>query len=83
MHKTWILLVLLFLLAIIQLYQPVCAGISCSKDYFGNTTCVGTGEDSGYFGHGETDYFGNDRYEDNRGNQVDCQTDYFGNYSCN
>lgn len=80
--KVWVLLVLLLGLILIQIYTPVCAGISCNTDMFGNLTCVGTGEDSGYQAHGETDMFGNHRYEDNQGNVLDCSSDMFGNTNC-
>jgi uncharacterized protein YraI len=58
------------------------AGLRCSTDYFGNQTCYGTGQDSGYTQRRSTDYFGNDTYRDNRGNTTRCSTDYFGNYNC-
>ena len=59
------------------------AGVRCSTDYFGNQTCYGTGNDSGYRSQGSTDYFGNQTWTDNKGNRTRCTTDYFGNTNCN
>ena len=59
------------------------AGLNCSTDYFGNTTCYGTGEDSGYSSTTSEDYFGNTTTRDNSGNTTTCSTDYFGNVTCN
>ena len=58
------------------------AGVRCSKDYFGNVTCYGTGQDSGYSSRTTEDYFGNTTTRDNRGNTVRCRKDYFGNVTC-
>jgi len=58
------------------------AGMRCSKDYFGNVTCRGTGQDSGYSSRTTEDYFGNTTTRDNRGNTVRCRKDYFGNVTC-
>ena len=59
------------------------AGMTCRTDYFGNVTCTGTGTDSGWSTRGTQDYFGNETWNDNRGNTQRCSTDYFGNYTCN
>ena len=59
------------------------AGQRCSKDYFGNVNCVGTGSDSGYSSRTNKDYFGNTTTRDNRGNTTRCSKDYFGNLNCN
>jgi len=32
---------------------------------------------------GRTDYFGNTRWSDDRGNSTTCRTDYFGTTRCN
>ena len=58
------------------------AGQRCSKDYFGNVNCYGTGSDSGYNSRTTTDYFGNTTTTDNRGNTMRCSKDYFGNLNC-
>lgn len=59
------------------------SGTSCSYDYFGNYNCYGTGSNHEYSSTTTTDYFGNDHYQDNRGNTATCYTDYFNNYICN
>ncbi|MDB4234165.1 hypothetical protein N9852_03030 [Alphaproteobacteria bacterium] len=59
------------------------SGQSCNYDYFGNYVCTGTGSDYGYRSETKKDYFGNDKFSDNRGNNMTCKTDYFGNYVCN
>ena len=59
------------------------AGQSCKYDYFGNWVCTGTGNNYGFRSETKKDYFGNDVYRDNRGNNFTCKTDYFGNYVCN
>ena len=59
------------------------AGMRCSTDYFGNTTCTGTGSSSGYNTRSSTDYFGNTTIRDNYGNSMRCSRDYFGNVNCN
>jgi hypothetical protein len=59
------------------------AGQSCSKDFFGNINCVGTGQDRGYRSTiGKRDFFGNTRIQDNRGNSQTCSKDFFGNINC-
>ena len=59
------------------------AGMTCREDYFGNTTCTGTGNDAGYDYNIRKDYFDNHHYYDNKGNTMTCRTDFFGNYNCN
>jgi hypothetical protein len=59
------------------------AGQKCTKDYFGNYTCYGTGQDYGYRSSEQKDYFGNSTWTDNKGNRTKCTYDYLGNYSCN
>jgi len=68
--------------AIMLTAQVANAGMRCSKDYFGNVTCYGTGEDSGYSSRTTEDYFGNTTTRDNRGNTTRCRKDYFGNVTC-
>ena len=59
------------------------AGMRCSKDYWGNVTCTGTGQDSGYSSTTTEDYWGNQTTRDNRGNTTTCSRDYWGNVTCN
>jgi hypothetical protein len=75
--------VLFMSMSLILFASAANAGMRCSTDYWGNQTCYGTGQDSGYQQRRSTDYFGNDTYRDNRGNTMRCSTDYFGNYTCN
>ena len=76
-----------WMLAVIVILGVSCfdanAGVTCSTDYFGNTTCRGNGADSGWSSRGSKDYFGNETWRDNSGNTTTCHTDYFGNYVCN
>jgi len=58
-------------------------GTSCSMDFYGNYNCFGTGQDSGYNSSTKRDFYGNDNYSDNYGNQISCSTDFYGNYNCN
>ena len=58
------------------------AGVRCSKDYFGNLTCYGTGSDTGYRSSTTKDHFGNTTTRDNQGNTTRCSKDYFGNITC-
>ena len=59
------------------------AGVRCTTDAWGNTTCYGTGDNSGYSSRTTTDAWGNTNTTDNRGNRVRCTTDAWGNVTCN
>lgn len=74
----------LFLISSIVLFSfSASAGLRCSKDYWGNITCTGTGKDSGYSSTTTEDYWGNQTTRDNRGNTTTCSKDYWGNVTCN
>lgn len=73
----------LFLLsALIAFALPANAGVQCSTDAWGNTTCYGTNNDSGYSSRSSTDAWGNTTTTDNRGNTMRCSTDAWGNTTC-
>ena len=59
------------------------SGTTCSTDILGNYNCSGTGQDFGYNSTTKRDFYGNDNYSDNYGNNVSCSTDFYGNYICN
>ena len=70
------------ILAVTLLTFSANAGVRCSKDYFGNLTCYGTGSDTGYRSSTTKDHFGNTTTRDNQGNTTRCSKDYFGNITC-
>lgn len=74
---------LILAIALLVGFSVASAGYKCKYDYFGNYVCTGTGADLGFRSTQKEDYFGNDVYKDNQGNQYKCHTDYFGNYVCN
>ena len=72
----------ILLLTITLVATSAYAGQRCTKDYLGNYTCVGTGQDYGYRKTERKDYLGNSTWTDNKGNRMTCRTDYLGNYVC-
>ena len=57
------------------------AGVSCSTDFYGNTTCVDS--DSGLSSRTQTDFYGNDNTSFSDGSNMSCSYDFYGNYNCN
>ena len=74
----------IFFTAIIffSLITSIYAGMRCSTDAWGNTSCRGTGNDIGYNTRSSTDSWGNTTIRDNRGNSLRCSTDAWGNTNC-
>lgn len=73
-------ILLLIAMVVLWSFLPAEAGMTCTKDYFGNTTCT---TDSGQQWQGSRDYFGSDNWRSNDGRTMQCSTDYWGNYICN
>jgi len=59
------------------------AGVTCHTNAWGNYVCSGTGKDYGYQSTRKQDAWGNDTYQDNRGNDFTCSTNSWGEYVCN
>ena len=78
------ILMLSFVFASLALFFPKSsqAGMTCSTDAYGNTSCYGTGSDTGYNTTMSTDAYGNTNVYDNQGGSMTCSTDAYGNTSC-
>ena len=74
--------IMLGIFLLFSLITNTSAGLNCSTDSWGNTTCYGTGEDSGYSLNSSTDSWGNTTIYDNQGSTTNCSTDSWGNTSC-
>lgn len=59
--------------------QPAEAGMVCTKDYLGRTTCQTS---SGDTYTGTRDYLGRDNWTGPNGKSQTCSTDYLGRYIC-
>ena len=89
MKKISMLIVALAIFAGAQMLVPNKseAGMKCSTDFYGNTTCVETGGDP-YSGGSvwkgsKTDIYGNQNWSSNTGQSFSCRTDFYGNLVCN
>ncbi len=77
-----------FILVIALLAGSAHAGMSCTTDVYGSTTCYGTdmysgpGKDTGTL-FGSTDVYGGSTWMPNDGPSFYCSTDLYGNTTCN